>query len=57
MSKVVLITGASSGFGKLIAKKLSDFGYKVYGTCRNSKKYQKPKKYELLSCDITNPLK
>ena len=55
MSKVVLITGASSGFGKLIAKKLSDFGYRVYGTCRNSKKYQKPKKYELLSCDITSP--
>jgi len=55
MSKVVLITGTSSGFGKLIAKKLSDFGYKVYGTCRNSKKYQKPKKYKLLSCDITNP--
>ena len=54
MSKVVLITGSSSGFGKLIAKKLSDFGYKVYGTCRNSEKYQKPKKYKLLSCDITN---
>ncbi len=53
MSKVVLITGSSSGFGKLIAKKLSDFGFKVYGTCRDSKKYKKPKKYELISCDIT----
>ena len=54
MSKVVLITGSSSGFGKLIAKKLSNFGYKVYGTCRNSEKYQKPENYKLLSCDITN---
>ena len=56
MSKVVLITGSSSGFGKLIAKKLSNFGYKVYGTCRNSEKYKKPKKYKLLSCDVTNSL-
>ena len=48
MSKIVLITGASSGFGKIIAEKLSDEGYTVYGTSRNPNKYPSPKKYKLL---------
>ncbi len=33
--KVVLITGASSGFGKVAAEYLSQKDYKVYGTSRN----------------------
>ncbi|PQJ77707.1 SDR family oxidoreductase [Polaribacter porphyrae] len=37
MSKVVLITGASSGIGKSIATFLSERGYKVYGTSRKPK--------------------
>ena len=54
MSKIVLITGASSGFGKIIAEKLSDEGYTVYGTSRNPNKYPSPKKYKLLKYDITS---
>ncbi len=34
MSKIIIITGASSGFGKTIAELLSSHGNKVYGICR-----------------------
>lgn len=37
MSKVVLITGASSGIGRVTAEYLLQMGYKVYGTSRNPK--------------------
>jgi NAD(P)-dependent dehydrogenase (short-subunit alcohol dehydrogenase family) len=50
---VVLITGASSGIGEAIAKKLSAEGYKVYGTSRRgaaSGQYPFP----MLALDVTN---
>jgi len=34
--RVVLITGASSGFGEACARHLSQKGYRVYGTSRNA---------------------
>jgi short-subunit dehydrogenase len=37
MSKVILVTGASSGIGKSIATFLQSKGYSVYGTSRNPK--------------------
>ena len=39
MSKIVLITGASSGIGKTIGEYLIKKNCKVYGTCRNPSKY------------------
>ena len=53
MSKVVLITGASSGIGKSISLYLISKGFKVYGTCRDPKKYF-INEYKLLKCDINS---
>ena len=38
MSKVVLITGGSSGIGKSIGEFLHNKGYIIYGTSRNPDK-------------------
>ena len=53
MSKVVLISGASSGIGKTIAEFLTLNNFKVYGTCRNPKNYPSIS-FELIKCDILN---
>ena len=54
MSKVVLITGASSGIGKSTAEFLSTNGFKVYGTGRNPKKIENDS-FELIALDVTKP--
>ncbi|MFK8058682.1 MAG: SDR family oxidoreductase [Polaribacter sp.] len=51
MSKVVLITGASSGIGLSIATFLSEKEYKVYGTSRNPKNTEKFS-FELIALDV-----
>jgi NAD(P)-dependent dehydrogenase (short-subunit alcohol dehydrogenase family) len=51
MSKVVLITGASSGIGKSIATFLSEKGYKVYGTSRNPKNVENFS-FKLIALDV-----
>lgn len=50
MTKTILITGASNGFGKLAAMELKKRGHKVYGTSRNPDKYNVD--YELLQMDV-----
>ena len=40
MTKIVLITGASSGIGKTIGEYLIQKNYKVYGTSRNPTNYK-----------------
>jgi NAD(P)-dependent dehydrogenase (short-subunit alcohol dehydrogenase family) len=50
MPKTILITGASSGFGEMMAYQLADAGHTVYGsmqatTTRNADKVAKAKKY------------
>jgi len=52
--KVVLISGASTGFGRSIAKLLSSNGFSVYGTSRNPKKYTDFEGLELLKYDLTS---
>jgi len=54
MSKVVLITGASSGFGEAIAVYLSRQGYKVYGTSRKSGTKCSSRSYEMIAMDVQN---
>ncbi len=51
MSKVVLITGASSGIGKSIATFLANKGYKVYGTSRKPKNIE-DFSFELIALDV-----
>lgn len=51
MSKVVLITGATSGIGNAVALYLHQKGYTVYGTGRNPEKSaQQP--FQLLALDV-----
>lgn len=53
MSKVVLITGGSSGIGKTVGEFLQNKGYRVYGTSRNPDRYP-DSKIELLALDVTD---
>lgn len=52
MNKNILVTGASSGFGLLIAKELHKKGYNVIGTSRNPEKMQSKVSFKIIALDI-----
>ena len=54
MSKVILITGGSSGIGKSIGEFLLSKGYQVFGTSRNPEKYSDAK-IDLVALDVLDP--
>ncbi len=53
MSKVVFITGASSGIGKAIGEFLSEKKFQVYGTSRNPDRI-KDSKFPLIKMDVND---
>jgi len=54
MQKVILITGISSGFGKITAELLAEKGHKVYGTVRKETGINPV--ISVLKMDLTDPL-
>ena len=52
MKKTILVTGASSGFGLLIANKLHQNGYNVIGTSRNPEKYVAKLPFKMIALDL-----
>lgn len=53
MSKIVLITGGSSGIGKSVGEFLTSKGFIVFGTSRNPERYT-DSKFELVQLDVSN---
>ena len=56
MSKTVLITGCSSGIGRLLAIRLHEKGYRIYATARSVEKLGelKSRGIQTLSLDVTS---
>jgi short-subunit dehydrogenase len=52
MKQTILITGASSGFGLLIANKLHENGYNVIGTSRNPEKHFGGIPFKMVALDL-----
>ncbi|MEO5788790.1 MAG: SDR family oxidoreductase [Gelidibacter sp.] len=53
MSKVVLITGGSSGIGKSVGEFLTQKGFIVYGTSRNPERYS-DSQFKLVQLDVSD---
>ncbi|MCG2614117.1 SDR family NAD(P)-dependent oxidoreductase [Terrimonas sp. NA20] len=52
MKETILVTGASSGFGFLLASKLHKNGYNVIGTSRNPEKYSGTLPFKMIALDL-----
>ncbi|MEO8180957.1 MAG: oxidoreductase [Deltaproteobacteria bacterium] len=53
MSRIALVTGASSGIGQATAERLVKAGYKVYGTSRRAARAGE-RSFEMLTLDVTS---
>lgn len=51
--RVALVTGASSGIGEATAERLTDAGYRVFGTSRRANQADK-RRFEMLVLDVTD---
>jgi len=56
MSKVILVTGASSGIGYAVASVLTSKGLRVYGTSRQASERFAHFPFEMIQMDVTNEL-
>ncbi|ASS48458.1 MAG: short-chain dehydrogenase/reductase [Candidatus Fluviicola riflensis] len=54
MKQNIIVTGASSGFGLLLATELHKKGYHVIGTSRNPESVQSKVPFKILGLDITD---
>lgn len=54
MSKVVFITGGSSGIGKAIGDYLTEKEFTVYGTSRSPEKYTSEAKFQLVPMNVND---
>lgn len=52
MRKNILVTGASSGFGRLVAIELHKSGYHIIGTSRNPEKYASILPFKMIALDL-----
>lgn len=53
-SKVILITGGSSGLGRSMCERLTATGHRVYGTGRQVKGLEKQNAYTMVGMDVTD---